>query len=377
MTKSRPAPHITPQHPQAPANDVSPSERFVEERLLGRGAVGTVYLVRDRETGEQLALKKLFGLDAKSVLRLKREFRTLADVRHPNLVKLYELGHEHELWFLTMEYVPGVDLNAYLGLGSSQLMATDENSQFRSMKPRPSEALARVASTFQQLASGVNALHRARRAAPRSQAEQRVGRRANAWSCSTSAWRCELDERSATVTEDGNIAGTPAYMAPEQAHGQALTEASDWYAFGTMLYEALTGVLPFDGALYEIVQRKLDSEPIAPIELDPEIAPQSECAVHGALGARAGRSARAAPRYWRGSKRSRAPRGPSRAARPPDLARYRGTRRRRRMTPRSSVATTTRGAVRRASARRGRSHHRSCTCAGCRARANRRWSRSF
>ena len=54
-------------------------------------------------------------MDPKNVLRLKREFRTLADVSHPNLVKLYDLGREDEVWFLTMEYVPGVDLSAFWG----------------------------------------------------------------------------------------------------------------------------------------------------------------------------------------------------------------------------------------------------------------------
>src|SRR5689334_4344074 len=84
--------------------------RYQQERLLGQGAMGAVYLVRDRETGEQLALKKLFRMDGKSVLRLKREFRSLADLSHPNLVKLYELGRAEDAWFLTMEYVAGEEL---------------------------------------------------------------------------------------------------------------------------------------------------------------------------------------------------------------------------------------------------------------------------
>src|SRR5688572_12681126 len=89
-------------------------DRYVNERLLGQGGMGAVYLVRDRETGEQLALKKLFRMDPKSVLRLKREFRSLADMHHPNLVKVYELGRASDGWFLTMEYVEGSDLLSYL-----------------------------------------------------------------------------------------------------------------------------------------------------------------------------------------------------------------------------------------------------------------------
>ena len=63
-------------------------QRFGLVRPLGEGANGAVFLAIDRETGEQVALKKLFKLDQKSVLRFKREFRALADIHHPNLVKL-------------------------------------------------------------------------------------------------------------------------------------------------------------------------------------------------------------------------------------------------------------------------------------------------
>jgi serine/threonine protein kinase len=77
--------------------------------------MGAVSLVRDRETGEQLALKKLFCMDARTVLRLKREFRALADLSHPNLIRVHELGRASDGWYLTMEYVAGEDLRTYLG----------------------------------------------------------------------------------------------------------------------------------------------------------------------------------------------------------------------------------------------------------------------
>src|SRR5688572_15518481 len=97
-----------------PAAATDDEGRYEFERTLGQGGAGAVYLVRDRETGEQLALKKLLRMDAKAVLRLKREFRSLADMHHANLVKLYDLGHASDAWFLTMEYVPGTDLLSYI-----------------------------------------------------------------------------------------------------------------------------------------------------------------------------------------------------------------------------------------------------------------------
>src|SRR4051794_40396241 len=92
--------------------------RYERIRQLGRGGMGTVDLVKDRETGERVALKRLNCTDADSVLRLKREFRALADVRHANLVQLYDLGHVDDGWFLTMEYVNGKDLLAHVRLES-------------------------------------------------------------------------------------------------------------------------------------------------------------------------------------------------------------------------------------------------------------------
>src|SRR5262245_4222126 len=101
----------------APAPEQAAGDRYIPLRMLGQGGMGAVHLVRDRETGEQLALKKLLRMDARSVLRLKREFRSLADMSHPNLVKVYELGQARDAWFIAMEYVPGEDLHAYLGTG--------------------------------------------------------------------------------------------------------------------------------------------------------------------------------------------------------------------------------------------------------------------
>ena len=99
--------------PLAPAD-----ARYQIERKLGEGAAGAVYLARDLETGELLALKKLFRMDAKSVLRLKREFRSLQVLNHPHIVKLYDMGQGADAWFLTMEYLDGCDLTSYVGASS-------------------------------------------------------------------------------------------------------------------------------------------------------------------------------------------------------------------------------------------------------------------
>jgi serine/threonine protein kinase len=86
----------------------------------------------------------------------------------------------------------------------------------------------------------------------------------------------DLGAGAATVSQDKLNHGTPAYMAPEQVLGEQIGENNDWYAFGAMLYEALSGMLPFDGGLAELLQRKLGEDP-TPIEqlvplLDREVS---------------------------------------------------------------------------------------------------------
>jgi serine/threonine protein kinase len=207
----------------------------------------------DRDTGEQVALKKLLRFDTKSVMRLKREFRALANMHHPNLVKLYDLGRSSDAWFLTMEYLEGVDLLAHLGVGTDVLATNHGGYQM--------PAIERVLSTFHQLARGVNALHEAK-LLHRDLKPTNVMVTAGRVVALDFGLACALDEEDRMVTHDGTVAGTPAYMPPEQALGQTLSEVSDWYAVGVMLYQVLSGQLPIDGRnANELLRRKLDRDP--------------------------------------------------------------------------------------------------------------------
>ena len=84
------------------------ADRFVVERRLGEGGMGIVYEALDVQRGERVALKTLDKMDGGSVYRLKKEFRALADLVHPNLVRLHELVSDDRLWFFTMARVTGV-----------------------------------------------------------------------------------------------------------------------------------------------------------------------------------------------------------------------------------------------------------------------------
>jgi eukaryotic-like serine/threonine-protein kinase len=217
------------------------STRYELLRPLGEGGVGAVYVALDRETGEQVALKKLSRMTPLNVLRFKREFRALANIGHRNLVKLYELEHAQDGWFLTMELVQGVELRH----------ALDE--------PGDDDAhLEKLIDAFRQLAQGVQAIHQAgmlhRDLKPSNVMLEPSGRVV----VLDFGLVRELGETSELVTLHGSTSGTPGYMPPEQARGEQLSEASDWYAFGAMLYEALSGVLPFEGRnILELIERKL------------------------------------------------------------------------------------------------------------------------
>ncbi|MCA9572099.1 MAG: protein kinase, partial [Myxococcales bacterium] len=100
--------------------------RFRLEHVLGSGTFGTVYHAEDLETGEAVALKVLHHLGADSLMRFKREFRALAALRHPHLVRLHELHEDEGTWFFSMELVRGQMLASALGTPGTE-----------SVNPRP------------------------------------------------------------------------------------------------------------------------------------------------------------------------------------------------------------------------------------------------
>jgi tetratricopeptide (TPR) repeat protein len=234
-------------------------DRYEIQRELGEGGTGAVFLARDRETGEQVALKKLFRVDAKSVLRVKREFRSLADMNHPNLVRLYDLGRAEDGWFLTMEYVPGPDLSSYVKSINAASEPPPEELRLTAAEPK------HWLWVFHELAQAVQALHRARMLHRDLKPSNVIVANGRVVVLDFGLVRALDRAALSDVTFDHVISGTPGYMAPEQAAGESLSEATDWYAFGVMLYEALCGELPFDGNVLEILNAKLnhDAEPVS------------------------------------------------------------------------------------------------------------------
>jgi serine/threonine protein kinase/tetratricopeptide (TPR) repeat protein len=253
-------------------------------RPIGHGAMGAVFEARDNRTGRRVALKTLHLSDAEGIIALKREFRAVADVTHANLVLLHELLYDDNVLYFSMEYVDGIDFLKYVG---ARAIDWTERSDSASFGPSSTQTIRshhdttvslgpddrhdvghfderRLREALRQLALGVEALHDAGLVhldlKPSNVLVERNGR--------VVILDFGLVEVVAQRRADArpNFRGTPAYMAPEQTMGRGGI-AADWYAVGTMLFEALTGELPFPITAGASLLRKQREDAPRPSEL--------------------------------------------------------------------------------------------------------------
>ncbi|HLK40132.1 MAG TPA: AAA family ATPase, partial [Polyangiaceae bacterium] len=249
-----------------------------------------------------IALKTLLRFDPDSLYLFKQEFRALADVHHRNLVRLHELVHpEAGPIFFTMELVDGSNFLDYVrghksagDGGSSTSPASNSSSATVTLPVRarakrisvaPSDPSVeptrfdpdRLRPALRQLVQGLAALHTAGKL-------HRDVKPSNIL-VSTGGRVVILDfgiaielSRAVEDAEQGTsgLVGTPAYVSPEQAAGEAPTAASDWYAVGVILYEALAGRRPFIGSSADVLTCKLTENPPPPGALARGIPPDLE-----------------------------------------------------------------------------------------------------
>ncbi len=235
--------------------------RYRVERLLGRGAMGAVYLARDTQLSRQVALKvpNFKGDDSDEVLeRFYREARLAATLRNPYLCPVYDVGEIQGVHYISMAYIEGRSLAELIKASGPQ-------------KERASLLLVRKLAIALQEAHSAGIIHR-----DLKPANVMIDVRGEPVVMDFGlALRSEDVSR---ITHSGAVLGSPAYMSPEQLEGPSreLTPASDQFALGVLLYELLTGELPFRGTVSAVAHQIVNGAPPSPRTLRSDLDPRTE-----------------------------------------------------------------------------------------------------
>jgi predicted Ser/Thr protein kinase len=232
---------------------------------LGSGGMADVFCAEDQQLGRKVALKLLhrrFAEDAEFVERFRREASSAAGLQHPNVVSVYDRGEWDGTYYIAMEYLPGRSLKDVI------------------RQEAPLDPVRAIDITVQIL--------KAARFAHRRGIVHRDLKPHNAMVDDED--RVKVTDfgiaraGASDMTETGSIMGTAQYLSPEQAQGHAVSQASDLYAIGVILFELLTGHVPFDAeSAVTIALKHVSEPPPSPSMFDPSVPPVLEAIVAWAL----------------------------------------------------------------------------------------------
>ncbi len=218
---------------QAPAHDLTTGSTFagryqiIEE--LGKGGMGKVYKVFDREVQAKMALKLIkpeVSADQDTIDRFRNELKIARDISHKNICRMYDLGREAGSYFITMEYVSGEDLKSFIHRARQLVVGT-------------AIFIAKQVCDGLAEAHRVGVVHR-----DLKPGNIMIDKEGNAKIMDFGIAR-SISVKG--ITGAGVMIGTPEYMSPEQVEGKEIDQRSDIYSLGIILYEMLTGQVPFEG----------------------------------------------------------------------------------------------------------------------------------
>jgi eukaryotic-like serine/threonine-protein kinase len=234
-------------------------------RKLGAGGMANVYLAEDQELGRRVAIKILddrHAADDSFIERFRREAKNAAGLSHPNIVSIYDRGEAEGTYYIAMEYLSGRSLKELIV----------------SRGPTP----IRIAIDYtRQMLAALGFAHRHgivhRDIKPHNVVVDADGRlKVTDFGIARSG--------ASQMTEVGSIIGTAQYLSPEQARGSPVDQRSDVYSVGIVLYEMLTGTVPFTGDTpLEIAMKHLSEVPVPPSELRDDVPDDLDLVVLRAL----------------------------------------------------------------------------------------------